>query len=259
MILFCCDLDNTLIYSYKHELKQKKRCVELYQGREISFMTEDTYRLLKTLNNKVSIVPVTTRTVEQYQRIHLGIGTFDYALTCNGGVLFLNGKEDASWYEETRKMIADSQEELVYGEELLKKDKNRCFEVRNIRGLFLFTKSEDPKASAEYLKERINTQKADVFCNGIKVYIVPRQLNKGSATLRLKNRLRAETAVAAGDSGFDIPMLNMADFAVAPAELKGEKGLLPKVFYTEKEKLFSEELLKKILDFTKEKVKTADK
>ena len=44
MILFFCDLDNTLIYSYKHEIGSKKRCVELYQGREISFMTEQTYR-----------------------------------------------------------------------------------------------------------------------------------------------------------------------------------------------------------------------
>ena len=259
MILFHCDLDNTLIYSYKLEIKTKKRCVEIYQGREVSFMTEATCRLLNKVKNKVSIIPTTTRTVEQYQRIDLGIGTLDYALMCNGGVLFLHGKEDATWYEETKALIAESRAELLYGEKLLEKDKNRCFEVRNIRDLFLFTKSNNPAASAAYLRKYLDTEKAEVFCNGIKVYIVPRQLNKGSALLRLKKRLGAELVIAAGDSGFDIPMLNQADFALAPAELKREAGLLESVIYVEEGKLFSEMLLKKILDFTKEKVKITDK
>lgn len=39
------DLDNTLIYSYKHEIGGPKTCVEIYQGREISFMTETSHRL----------------------------------------------------------------------------------------------------------------------------------------------------------------------------------------------------------------------
>ena len=259
MILFHCDLDNTLIYSYKHELNTKKRCVEIYQGREISFMTDATHRLLNEIKNTVSIVPTTTRTMEQYQRIDLGIGTLDYALVCNGGVLFLHGKEDGSWYEESKKLIADCRNELIFGEELLKKDINRCFEVRNIRDLFLFTKSKNPAASAEYLKKHIDMEKVDVFCNGIKVYIVPRQLNKGNALLRLKRRLQAGFAIAAGDSRFDIPMLNQADFAIAPPELKGEEGLLEKVVYTEDGMLYSEAMLKKILDFTKEKRKTTDK
>lgn len=259
MILFHCDLDNTLIYSYKHELKTKKRCVEIYQGREISFMTDITHQLLNEIKNTVSIVPTTTRTMEQYQRIDLGIGTLDYALVCNGGVLFLHGKEDESWYEESRELVADCRSELIFGEELLGKDANRCFEVRNIRDLFLFTKSKNPAASAEYLKKHIDTEKADIFCNGIKVYIVPRQLNKGNALLRLKKRLDAEFVIAAGDSRFDIPMLNQADFAIAPAELKREKGLLEKVVYTEEGMRYSEALLKKILDFTKEKQKTTDK
>ena len=65
MKLLCTDLDNTLIYSYKHELGNEKRNVELYQGREISFITEKTYELLKKVNQQYQIVPVTTRTVEQ--------------------------------------------------------------------------------------------------------------------------------------------------------------------------------------------------
>ena len=43
MIAFFSDLDNTLIFSYKHDIGKEKRCVEIYQGREVSYITERTY------------------------------------------------------------------------------------------------------------------------------------------------------------------------------------------------------------------------
>lgn len=68
MILFS-DLDNTLIYSYKHDIGLRKRNVELYQGREISFITEDTWQYLKRLKARIEIVPLSTRSVEQYSEL----------------------------------------------------------------------------------------------------------------------------------------------------------------------------------------------
>ena len=90
MVLFYTDLDNTMIYSYKHEIGVEKRCAEIYHEREISYITKETYRLLQKIKAKeeqLVMVPTTTRTTEQYQRIHLGIGDLPYALVCNGGVL----------------------------------------------------------------------------------------------------------------------------------------------------------------------------
>ena len=101
MKVFYSDLDNTLIYSYKHEIGERRKCVEVYQGREISFMTEFTWRALKTLMEKLLFVPVTTRTLEQYQRIQLGISMPSYALVCNGGILLKDGEPDRCWYEES--------------------------------------------------------------------------------------------------------------------------------------------------------------
>ena len=125
------DLDNTLIYSYKHEIGGPKTCVEIYQGREISFMTETSHRLLGQLCSKpgVLVVPTTTRTLEQYQRIDLGIGVPEYALVCNGGVLLHQGKEDPVWYQESLALIADVQSELQRAEQWMTEDVNRCFEV----------------------------------------------------------------------------------------------------------------------------------
>lgn len=144
MIIFFSDLDNTMIFSYRHEIGKDKRCVEIYQGREISFVTEKTYGLLKKLKEKALFVPVTTRTVEQYRRIDLGVGTLPYALVCNGGVLLANGQEDESWYLESRRMVEDCQDELRTAARILEEDENRSLEVRDIRGLFLFTKSKCP-------------------------------------------------------------------------------------------------------------------
>lgn len=244
MVLFASDLDNTLIYSYRHDIGTAKRCVEIYQGREISFITEKTHALLKEIKTRVLFVPVTTRTQEQYQRIDLGIGTPEYALTCNGGVLLKNGVEDAAWYEQSLRLVSDSAETLAYGERLLEQDENRCLEVRNIRGLFLFTKSEKPLASAARLRKRLDCEKADVFCNGTKVYIVPRQLNKGAAVLRLKEKIGAERIAAAGDSKFDISMLNCADLAFAPEALRGMDGICGSVNFLDGDRVFSEEALR---------------
>ncbi len=225
MILFFCDLDNTLIYSYKHEIGSNKRCVEIYQGREISFMTEQTYRLLCGIKESVSIVPTTTRTVEQYQRIDLGIGALRYVLACNGGVLLQNGTEDGAWYRQSLALAEPARASLTLGRALMEQDKNRCFEVRSIRDLFLFTKSRDPLESMAYYKECLDMEQVDVYANGIKLYILPKALNKGAALLRLKKQLGADAAAAAGDSVFDVSMLNQADIAAAPKELQGENGM----------------------------------
>ena len=89
MKIFMSDLDNTLIYSYKHEIGEEKTCVEIYQDREVSYMTNRSCELLKAVTEEILFVPTTTRTIEQYERIHLDVGIPKYALVCNGGVLLV--------------------------------------------------------------------------------------------------------------------------------------------------------------------------
>lgn len=129
MIVFNVDLDNTLIYSYKYDIGKNKRQVELYKENYISYITDKIYNLLLTLRNNALIVPTTTRTIEQYSRIELGIGNFKYALVCNGGVLLIDGKEDLEWYEESKKIIKESSNELLKAIDILNKDERRRLEV----------------------------------------------------------------------------------------------------------------------------------
>ncbi|RKW51901.1 MAG: sucrose-6-phosphate hydrolase, partial [Lachnospiraceae bacterium] len=84
MKILCTDLDNTIIYSYKHDIGNEKMNVELYKEREISFISNHTFELLKKVKEEFLVIPTSTRTKEQYDRIDLKIGTFKYALVCNG-------------------------------------------------------------------------------------------------------------------------------------------------------------------------------
>lgn len=247
MIIFNTDLDNTMIYSYKHDIGEDKLCAEVYRNRDISFVTAETARLLKKVNDSVLLVPTTTRTQEQYARIDLGIGIPKYALVCNGGVLLVNGTEDEAWYEESLASVANCREQLALAEEILERDENRSFEIRNIRGLFVFTKSEEPERSVESLRLRLDPERVDVFNNGVKVYAVPKALSKGIAVERLRKKLGAQLVIAAGDSEFDVSMLNSCDVPIAPSEL-AKIAELPQNTVLVDSGIFSEAVLNKVLE-----------
>lgn len=250
MVVFNTDLDNTMIYSYRRDIGDDKICAEIYQGREVSFITPKTAELLAEVNESAVLVPTTTRTVEQYERIDLGIGTPHYALACNGGVLLVDGVEDEQWYSESLRSVEDCKEELALAVKLLDEDKNRTFEVRFIRGLFVFTKSSEPEISVEMLRTALDESKMDVFSNGVKVYAVPKALSKGNAVKRFKEMIGADTVIAAGDSEFDISMLNAADIAIAPADFPEKQRLTGETIIMKGTGVFSEFVLDNVLSIS---------
>lgn len=248
MKLFCSDLDNTLIYSYKRDIGKEKRCVEIYEGREISFMSEYSLALLQEVRRKTCFVPLTTRTEEQYRRISLGEPEF--ALVCNGGVLLVDGEPEQAWYHESLRLAREAAEELLLASRILEHDSDVSFEVRNICDLFLFTKSGNTERSIAGLAHALDLTQVDILTNGEKLYVLPKGLHKGTALRRLKERFHGVFAFAAGDSLFDVPMLREADTAFAPQTLKDEAGTaLPEhVRGIPDEKLFSDVLLENILE-----------
>ena len=246
MIIFNCDLDNTLIYSYKHDIGKDKVCVEIYNEKEISYMTNSAYNMLHKISQKVLFVPTTTRSIDQYKRINFGCGNIKYALVCNGGILLVNGVIDDLWYKESLEIIKDTTSQMRLAIDVLSRDKNVCFEIRDINKLFIFTKSENPIRSVDLLKNTWDLKLMDVFNNGQKVYAVPKKINKGNAILRLKEKLDAKMIIAAGDSEFDVPMLNVADISFAPKMLNNilleEKQ--KHINFIEEGNIFSDKLLK---------------
>ncbi|MCI1960065.1 MAG: HAD hydrolase family protein [Clostridia bacterium] len=251
-IAFLSDLDNTLIYSHKRDIGEKKITAEIYNEKIVSYMTEKTYTLLDKARNEVCFIPVSTRSVQQYNRI-----TFNKswspktAVVSNGGTLLVDGKEDKVWKNESLKLISECMPELEKASKLLEKDLNRTLDVRLVDGLFVFTKSSDSEKTMKILAENIDKSIVNIFTNGIKIYAVPKILNKGTAVERIKERFGFEEVIAAGDSDFDIPMLNNADMSFYPSNMK---EMVSGGIAVPDERLMSEYILEYVLDYIKKHI-----
>ena len=249
MKILCTDLDNTIIYSYKHDIGNEKMNVELYKEREISFITKQTFELLKKVKEEFLVIPTSTRTIEQYERINLKIGTFKYALVCNGSVLLVDGKKDKDWYEESLRLAKPSNLEVKKALEYLENDKRRTFELRYIEDLFVFTKCYKSETVVNELRKHLDKSLVNVFNNKEKVYVLPTLLSKGKAIERLKKYLKVEFIIAAGDSEFDISMVEAANVGLVPYGFKSEFNIKSDICEMGKEGLFSEQLLRKCLQY----------
>ena len=249
MKILCTDLDNTIIYSYKHDIGNEKMNVELYKEREISFISNHTFELLKKVKEEFLVIPTSTRTIEQYERIDLKIGTFKYALVCNGSVLLVDGKKDKDWYEESLRLAKPSNLEVKKALEYLENDKRRTFELRYIEDLFVFTKCDKSETVVNELRKHLDKSLVNVFNNKEKVYVLPTLLSKGKAIERLKKYLKVEFIIAAGDSEFDISMVEAADVGLVPYGFKSEFNIKSDICEMGKEGLFSEQLLRKCLQY----------
>ncbi len=216
-MFFAVDLDNTLIFSYKHYAQGI--CVETKEGKALSYMTPSAYEHLQQLKERLTIVPLTTRSLEQYQRIQLwSSGPAPYALTSNGAVLLTSGVPDAAWAAQTARLIADSLPELKRALALLQQDEAVTLAPRLVDEAFVYTKSQQAANSLDALSRILDLDKVYLDHNGEKLYVLPKALSKGAALKRLSARLGCRCAAAAGDSFFDLSMLEAADAAIIPQD-----------------------------------------
>lgn len=211
-ILFACDLDNTLIHSHKKR-RENDICVEIYDGREQSFISSKSLDLLKKISEKILFVPVTTRSILQYRRIFWAEDFKPrFAVVSNGGY-FLDGDNQEDFLRE---IVAPYVDELNFQREKYSDDEN--FNIcRIVDENFLFLRCRDD-IDAEKIKFET---KLTVQHTGKKIYLFPPRLTKGEALKLLIKKFSPEKIIAAGDSDIDLPMLELADVAFAPKNLRG--------------------------------------
>lgn len=210
--LFACDLDNTLIHSYKHRA-DGDICVEIYNDREQSFISWRVAELLKEITKKILFIPVTTRSIEQYRRINWLEGTAPkFAVVSNGANFLCNGEIDAAWQKDFYKNIQPYKEELFAQEKIFSQNENFSI-CRVVDKSFLFLKCCNGEDTEKIVAEIQAVTSLTVQSSGVKIYLFPPKLNKGEALLKLKKIFAPEKTFAAGDSVIDIPMINLADCA----------------------------------------------
>lgn len=219
MLTLFLDIDNTLIYSHRHSINTPKRAAEFLNGKEQSFITEKTYTYLSARKD-IRIIPVTTRTLSQFGRIEALLSELGctISLVCNGAILLDNGAVDTRWMDESLKLSENERKELPLATRWLQ---NRCGmeKIHTASDLFVYSATGNPVSAACELSQIVDSQKVDVLCDSRKVYCIPKSLNKGTALQRFIRQFGVSHPIVAGDSDFDIPMLNLGEIAIIPSDL----------------------------------------
>ncbi|MBQ3078611.1 MAG: haloacid dehalogenase [Clostridia bacterium] len=217
-ILFACDLDNTLIHSYKHK-KDGDICVEWIDGKEQGYMSKEVLALLRRIKDLVDIVPVTTRSVSQYLRISWPYSCKPKcAITTHGAKLLINEEIDRAWDADSGLLTSKAEsalENIVSGLEKT----NLFLRCRMVDQSYAFVYNKFEKISAEAADQYPIPDSLYRIRSGKKTYFIPKGIDKGNAVMRYMKDKAYKTLFCAGDSKMDLAMLDAADIAFAPQSL----------------------------------------
>lgn len=224
--LVACDLDQTLIYSRRAfrlppgVTEPPLRIAEVYDGAPASFLTVRAAGLVARLAAAAELVPVTTRTLEQYRRIDLGVRP-RHAVTANGGTLLVDGEPDPSWAHTVRTRLAESGRPLEEIRGLAEQiaDPGWVRTVRVADDYFVYLVAHERRLIPDLADVEAELFAAGwtVSVQGRKVYFVPAALTKQAALAEVADRCGLDRIAAAGDSLLDAGLLDLADAAVRPA------------------------------------------
>ena len=224
-LLVSCDLDRTLIYSRDAmalgEPVGDPLCVEVYEGKDTSFISPRALKLLVELSQGAVFVPTTTRTTTQYHRVSFPDVRVDYAITTNGAALLVRGEPCPEWAADLRVRLADSASyDEAQGRLLPLLDRPWTTKVRNADGHFtyaVFRPTEADPAWFEELQVAAAALNWVLSVQGRKAYLIPTALTKEAALAEIVRRVGATTVAAAGDSLLDRGLLELAHVAIRPA------------------------------------------
>lgn len=229
--LIACDLDRTLIYSDRSFGGEsvERTCVEIYNGSPVSFMTIDAVAALRALAARNVVVPATTRTIAQYQRVQLPGGPFRYAVTSNGGNILVDSVADPDWSAGIAARVDDGGPPLA---DVIATLRSRLSDewVQSLRvaeDLFCYLVVVEDKLPPSFLDDWSGwcaNRGWVVSRQGRKIYTVPEALRKSYAVAEVRRRLidagsisDAAPLLAAGDGALDADLLSYADHSIRPA------------------------------------------
>jgi hypothetical protein len=222
------DLDRTLIYSmaaiesvHSADHIPPLLCVEMLDGQPLSFMTEAAGRWLEKLRTDAVLVPTTTRTPAQYDRVQLPGGRAPFAVISNGGHIVVDGVVDGQWRRGVEARIADDGAPLAEIVDGLNRQAGDDWVLKRriADNLFSYIVVDLAALPADFL-DRWTTwcdrRGWVVSMQGRKIYALPRGLTKEAAIREVMNRVGSTMLLAAGDGALDAGFLAMATAAIRP-------------------------------------------
>ncbi|MEU6579799.1 HAD family hydrolase [Nocardia sp. NPDC046763] len=247
-MMVATDLDRTVIYTRAAfgRAEPDTVCVEHHEGQPLSYMTVVAAQRLSILASAAAVVPVTTRTIEQYHRVRLPGGPPPYAVTSNGGTILRNGLPDRRWRSALDARVRAECATLVEVRTELRArvDESFALRLREADDLFCYLVVDPQRVPAGFLADW------DAWCRprgwtvsqqGRKIYTMPAPVGKSRAVQEVRRRLLdagelhpESRLLAAGDGALDAEMLCTADVAIRPrhGELEQRNWNHPRVAVT---------------------------
>lgn len=220
-LLYATDMDRTMIFSHRFIDEYRPDCeyelAEEKDGREISYISKQVKAKLAEINNRedIFVVPVTTRSLEEFNRIELGCKT-KYAIIDNGGTILEDGEPIKEWEEYVSKNT--NKLEMLQVAMDFEDMKSVGRPSKYIDNKYVFNKTKDIKTYDIEVATIMTkySQNFNIVRQKNKIYAVPRCFDKAMAIRWLQHRLGCDKVIASGDSELDLPMLAIADYAIVP-------------------------------------------
>lgn len=220
-VLFA-DVDNTLIYSYRHYYDGKVTWVESLNGHDQAYIPQAAFEALKKL--KIELVPVSSRSVEQFNRItdffkEIGVRR----ALINGGTLLkcIDGKND----DKTRLFNLSTLNDTILYSKNMEKAFGAINAISGIRNVFaalpayISASHDTPQKVLYHLKKEGVGKDLKIRVEKNKIYIAPEIMTKGIQVKRFCEVFKTDYTICAGDSENDVSMLQEADFSICPPNI----------------------------------------
>ncbi|MBQ2937910.1 MAG: HAD hydrolase family protein [Clostridia bacterium] len=216
-MIFATDLDNTMIFSHRliSGYEDKVYCVEYYNGKAITYMTYTAIEKIKNLMKKIHVIPITTRSISQFERIEI-FSSATYAVVANGGTILKNGIIHPEWEQYINGILHKYNFEDVI--KVFSNLPNLTLQPKVVDGKFVFAKSDDINSCKQILQNKLDTKIWQLSFQGAKMYAIPMEITKGNALKFINEKIinDKQPVISAGDSNLDLSMLEYSDYSIIP-------------------------------------------
>jgi len=228
MLIYASDLDQTLIYSERSRgMDVDDRIMipaEQVDGRIISHISIRALEQLKQIAESIPFVPVTTRVLDLYHRIHIFREQIvpKYAITSNGAHILIDGQVNREWHEQVMQDVRDQAAPPSEAIAAFHRVSDPSWIIRESywEDTFfsvLVDRDRMPDEQVMAIQPELEQLGWGLSIQGRKVYLVPFPVSKNRAIEHVKLLAGADQVIASGDSLLDRGLLDQADYAIAPA------------------------------------------
>lgn len=210
------DLDGTLIHSRRRVPEPDGHLVvEVYDGRDVGFMTPEAWDLLAEVQRRGLLVPATARTIRQFSRIRFPEPP-RVAILAGGAIVRVDGEIDPVWDAEVQSRLdgagASVAEVAARLGTMPTTEEPRIGDDR-----FAYVRVA-PEADVEDFTAWCGARGWRVVHQDGRIYCHPEGLSKSSPLPRVAELVGSPPAIALGDGLMDAELLSAVPVALTPAE-----------------------------------------